>query len=669
MVPHWKRIAERASAWEEVLRAGSFVECSLRYGIWDPPDRPFRSGEGWVASDLGHTTEEREFAQEALRDGVNQRVFEQVTEQEARCIVNQLGCYVSNSFVVWQGDGDQRKGRLVLNFKEQSTHWRKGSVKMETLEQFAQDLTKGDYLLTMDIKSGYHHFRLHPRMRNWFLFRNGDRFYRCIALPFGWGRSVWWFCRLLRPFVRELRRRGHRCLAWIDDFLIAPGSGQEPAGPEEALSASVEISDLMQSLGLKRHPEKGSWGSGSQLVEHLGIEIDTVLMKFRLPLRKVEKMRSLSRALLLESVKNRRWVSQGRLETACGVASSFILAYPLSQFHSRALHCDRHRVDKNPRPGKVRLSRAGIRDLQHWRSFAAGEGRDIAEKPEDASLHSDASDLGYGGTWGRQLGPGTPGDHQGQGLWQAEERRLTISVRELRAVRLLLLGHFASLAKGSEVRRVLLWEDNSAVVSAINRMVSKSPAMMSELRKLHRCLHHLGVHVSAQWLPSAVNRYADRLSRTWNVRDVSLNTWLLEELRRAYNLAPVPFRYPPMGDHPCALRKQAMQQLQDYWGDGTPRLWNPPPELIPLVLKKIRMESGEGLLLVPEWTAQPWWNRLTSQGGKVIRCLPPAAEGGPVWRRPRGDPGNERWRTAVVAFGRNKDCFIADGSAMQSRLH
>ena len=380
-------------------------------------------------------------------------------------------------------------------------------------------------------------------------------------------------------------------------------------------------------------------------------------------------MRSLARALLLESVKNRRWVSESRLATACGVASSLILAYPLAQFHSRALHWDLHRVLVRARPGKVRLTRAGLRDLNHWRSLEAGEGRDIQERKCQVGFHSDASDLGFGGTWGRRLEAGTPGTYQGQALWCAQERSLNISLRELRAVRLLLLGPFASLARSRSIRRVLLWEDNSGVVSVINRMVSRSPAMMSEPRKLQRLLRSLDVHISAKWLPSAVNRYADKLSRTWNTQDVSLNHWLLEELARTYELTNVPFRYPPTGDHPCALRKQAHQQLMKDWGDGTSRLWNPPPELIPLVLAKIKHEGGEGLLLVPEWQAQPWWSRLTRLGGQVIRYFPPAAKGGPLWRRPKGQPGNDQWRTAVVAFGPSKGCYSASGSATLSLEH
>lgn len=111
----------------------------------------------------------------------------------------------------------------------------------------------------------------------------------------------------MRPFVRRIRLMGHRCLPWRDDFLVVPGPGVDtPADTEDARRASADIGRLMRKLGLRRHPEKGTWVYGAFKVEHLGTEIETKEMKLCLPSGKVDRMHSLTRALLLESVKNRR---------------------------------------------------------------------------------------------------------------------------------------------------------------------------------------------------------------------------------------------------------------------------------------------------------------------------------------------------------------------------
>ena len=71
------------------------------------------------------------------------------------------------------------------------------------------------------IEKGYRHLRLAPGIRDWFLLKYHGRYFRCLALPFGWGRSPIW-TRLMAPFITELRRLGYRVLGYLDDFLIAP---------------------------------------------------------------------------------------------------------------------------------------------------------------------------------------------------------------------------------------------------------------------------------------------------------------------------------------------------------------------------------------------------------------------------------------------------------------
>lgn len=54
-------------------------------------------------------------------------------------------------------------------------------------------------------------------------------------------------------------------------------------------------------------------------------------------------------------------------------------------------------------------------------------------------------------------------------------------------------------------------------VGAVNAMASTSPTIMAELRRSHALCHWWGISIKAEYkaeyLPSAVNVYADRLSR------------------------------------------------------------------------------------------------------------------------------------------------------------
>jgi hypothetical protein len=47
------------------------------------------------------------------------------------------------------------------------------------MPEYALKLEQGEKMASFDIQAGYRHFRLAPKMKDWFLFRYDGRFYRC----------------------------------------------------------------------------------------------------------------------------------------------------------------------------------------------------------------------------------------------------------------------------------------------------------------------------------------------------------------------------------------------------------------------------------------------------------------------------------------------------------
>ena len=116
--------------------------------------------------------------------------------------------------------------------------------------------------MSWDIKSGSRHFYLHPRMRDFFLFRYNGRYHLCIALPFGWGPSVLWFTKLLRPLVKHLIECvGYRILPYIDDFACAPS----PLGRASTRHGKTARGPVGDCRGCLR-----GWGSSSTRVKDAG---------------------------------------------------------------------------------------------------------------------------------------------------------------------------------------------------------------------------------------------------------------------------------------------------------------------------------------------------------------------------------------------------------------
>lgn len=310
-------------------------------------------------------------------------------------------------------------------------------------------------------------------------------------------------------------------------------------------------------------------------------------------------------------------------------------------------------------PTRVRLCRQSLRDLAYWRSLTRGEGRDLQPPPPpEVMMHSDAADVGYGGTLGPVGEPGSPGLWEGQGFWTASDREQSITLRELRAVRLLLHRHFSDFVSDPRIRRVLVQEDNQAVVFVLNSMVSASRPMMVELRKLEVLLRALGVKLEARWIPSAVNRFADALSRTWDPGDIWATGAVISSVKEQYHLDTVAFGERPLGEPLAARRKFLATQMQEDWGDGRARLFNPPVDMMPLVVRKISQENGRGVLIAPTWPAQPWFARLRALASHTT-YLSPEDQAGPLW-------GGERirdnvWGMVVAEIGCEKSGLKASG--------
>jgi hypothetical protein len=151
------------------------------------------------------------FGREDLRTGCASGTYEDIGVGEAREAVS-MGRIVPSAFVVLQGRSEE-DGTVCDKFLSAEPVLAERSVKMETLSGFSLNLVRNNHLMSWDVKSGYRHFYVHPKMLNYFLFHYDGRSCKCIALPFDWGRSILWFTKLMRPVVKRIRSElGYRVL-------------------------------------------------------------------------------------------------------------------------------------------------------------------------------------------------------------------------------------------------------------------------------------------------------------------------------------------------------------------------------------------------------------------------------------------------------------------------
>jgi hypothetical protein len=151
-------------------------------------------------------------------------------------------------------------------------------------------------------------------------------------------------------------------------------------------------------------------------------------------------------------------------------------------------------------------------------------GRSTYKPIETAYLHADSSNYG----WGAVLNDDS--NYQARGFWDATDRMQHITWKELRAVRHAVESSLPQLKD----RQVLLHDDNTAVVAALTKLTSRSPVMMTELRRLWFLLDTNDIHIRPRYIRSAANVWADTLSRKLDTEDWQLNPRVFKQFQERW---------------------------------------------------------------------------------------------------------------------------------------
>lgn len=277
------------------------------------------------------------FADEEVDRMIRRGYVREISLEEAR-----KQHIVSAAFVV-----NGAKLRLVIDYASYvNPHLASPKFRMETLLDLAPQLRPGDSLFKFDLSDGYYHVGLRARDQTYLAFRVGRRFFLPLCLNCGLCCAPYIFTKFLRPMVRELRRRRHAVIAYLDDIGGSPRVGLrngQHSTPSDTGVAAREVHDLARKLGVHLHPAKQDF-SGTTQLELLGILIDTRAGLYLLSPAKLAKVRASALALQRESRRRRRLVSVRHLRSFAGLAQSTHLAVTDARLRLRAIWNDLQRA-------------------------------------------------------------------------------------------------------------------------------------------------------------------------------------------------------------------------------------------------------------------------------------------------------------------------------------
>ena len=375
-----------------------------------------------------------------------------------------------------------KKLRLVIDLRHVNCHLVRFKFKYEDLRSLSQVLQDGHWFFTWDLKSGYHHVDICPDHQKYlgfdWPFNGGLRYFTFTVLPFGLSSACFCFTKLMRPLVKRWRSMGHNSVVYLDD-----GFGSQPDRTSAVAAALIQRKEL-DSSGLLVNEEKSHWVP-MQVGEWLGFLINTISMTFRIPEKKVCKLKR-----LLDFAIQNESLSYRELARIAGSIISVALAVgPISRLLTRQMY-----LAIESKSAWDHIFRFPPEELKFWFSnIESSFGLPLIHP----LLYFPLSEV---------FPP--PDGTVASGMFTIDDLGQSSTFRELKAIYYALLSFVEHLKH----KRVKCFTDNRSAARIVSVGSSKAHLQSVALGIFRFCFSH-GIALEAQWIPRSLNERADILSR------------------------------------------------------------------------------------------------------------------------------------------------------------
>jgi len=526
-----------------------------------------------------------------------QLIDKEVNELLQKGAINRVspcqGEFISNLFLVPKKTGDTRP---VINLKPLNEFIQNIHFKMENIQMALNLITKGDYMISIDLKDAYFNIPIFAPHRKYLRFIWKDQRYEFTCLPFGYSLAPRVFTKVLKPIISHLRLNGLKIVIFFFFLLLIASSRQE------CLDQLAFLRRLFEDLGFTVNDKKSQLEPTTKIT-FLGFIIDSVFMKLFLPDEKVQKIVRACSGLISDQRPTVRQVAH-----VTGLLVSAFPAVNYLRIYYRSLELSKSQaISINDNfDHHMSLNLQTVTDL-NWvvHNLPKYNGHYFGPRPHGVVIEADASLLGWGATCNSE---------PAQGQWSPLEASHHINYLELLAA-FYALQTFVHNEKHIYVQLKL---DNSTAISYINNMGGiKSTLLNSLARQLWEWCMPRDIFVSAQHIPGKLNSTADKLSRNFSPNlEWSLNTTVFEQLVGhtlvpdidlfASNLNTKVKRFVSWYPEPAA---EAVNAFSISWSNLKCYAF-PPFSVLPQVLRKIREDHALMLLIAPVWSTQSWYPLL-----------------------------------------------------------
>ena len=463
----------------------------------------------------------------------------------------------------------------------------------EDIGNVVEQIKPQDSLVTLDIKSGFHHIPVHLAHQDYLGFEWQGKFYKWKVTPFGLNCSPYYFCKTLKHAIQKARESGLRVSVFVDDIILMSDKTQV----EDHTAILIK---LLKDLGWKINWEKSSLQPG-EVKHYIGYQVHSNvngLPCIKIPADRVHKLKKDIRRLLKNGQATARILA--RVAGQCVSMTKAILPGKLLLRNLYRLLAKRQSWEQI-----LALDQYTIQDLQWWLTgLNDWNYRIIRPRPVQAQLVTDASGTG----WGAVLGEKTAA-----GYWNKCLQYCSSNHRELLAI-LMGLRSFETFIMGKSLH---ILSDNISAVAYLNHLGGPSKDLTDIASAIWEFAMTRDIDLRASHLAGRLNQDADQLSRLpchyeWQLHRGIFN--ILEEKWGPHSIdhfatlanTQLPLYnsryYDPGSSGVDALSQQDWGQHNNYV--------NAPFRLIPGILQLLKQQQADATLISPVWPGQMWHQEL-----------------------------------------------------------
>ena len=389
------------------------------------------------------------------------------------------------------------------------------------LDQVAEYMSQDCWFAVLDLKAAYrsvHIYPLHRKFQGFMWEVNGvSEYLTDNCLSFGLKCAPFIFSRLTEFVLRGMERRGHPGIfGYLDDFLVVADSALECREKLQSLIA------FLRYLGFAIAWDKVV--SPTQVVTYLGIEIDSTKMQFRLPEKKVLRVKA-----MVTHYQNATKATKRELQVLAGhLAHASTVVRGGRTFSRRLLNLVKYLPDS---PRSVPLPTWFRPDLVWWSQLMSvfnGAAHIIRSQTTlEGHVATDSSMSGFGGVWSGDWFVGTwhddPSedsrvpDHHVEKPPSGFRDDMNINILELWPI--VVSAH--RWGKCWYGKKVLFLTDNTQVLQMINTGRSSSVECMFWIRELFWLSFIHNFQAVASHIGTRENIVPDYLSRCYDAKNIA----------------------------------------------------------------------------------------------------------------------------------------------------